>query len=194
MTACPAALNGLRLRTSAGRRFAPGRSLNGNGTATTSQASQITERLVVLLARPLVHGLRERRVECRVEGFGTRNLHHVAFHLVADEVPGDGPQGLTDRFRQRDLALARDAAHASFGGLPRLGSCASHHPSVKGQKTRFKRFTAGRRAGGRGARPRCLPVSGLAEAGFPTNETVFSLTAVPPRLVVVGGFRVSARG
>ncbi|TMB05783.1 MAG: hypothetical protein E6J70_01590 [Deltaproteobacteria bacterium] len=48
--------------------------------------------------------------------------------------------------------------------------------------------------GGRGARRRCLPVSGLAEAGFPTNETVFSLTAVPPRLVVVGGFRVSARG
>src|SRR5437867_8230505 len=109
MTACPAALNGLRLRTSAGRGFAPGRSLNGNGTATTSQASQVTERLVVLLARPLVHGLRERHVECRVEGLATRHVHHVSFHLVADEVTRDGPKA-------REAAKRR--VRASTAGAP----------------------------------------------------------------------------
>src|SRR5207244_4644692 len=134
MTACPAALNGLRLRTSAGRRFAPGRSLNGNGTATTSQASEITERLVVLLTRPLVHGLRERRVECRVEGLETCHVHDLSFHLVADEVARDRPERLTDRLRQCDLALARDAAHTSLCDLLRLGADPLHCSIVRGLK------------------------------------------------------------
>ena len=38
-----------------------------------------------------------------------------------------------------------------------------------------------------GARPAHPPVEGLAAAGFLTNETVFSLTELPPRLAVVGG-------
>jgi pyruvate/2-oxoglutarate dehydrogenase complex dihydrolipoamide dehydrogenase (E3) component len=38
-----------------------------------------------------------------------------------------------------------------------------------------------------GSRPRSLPVEGLAEAGFLTNETVFSLTERPERLAVIGG-------
>jgi pyruvate/2-oxoglutarate dehydrogenase complex dihydrolipoamide dehydrogenase (E3) component len=37
-----------------------------------------------------------------------------------------------------------------------------------------------------GARASGLPVPGLAEAGFLTNETVFTLTALPRRLVVIG--------
>jgi pyruvate/2-oxoglutarate dehydrogenase complex dihydrolipoamide dehydrogenase (E3) component len=37
-----------------------------------------------------------------------------------------------------------------------------------------------------GARPAAPPISGLPEAGYLTNETVFSLTALPPRLAVVG--------
>jgi pyruvate/2-oxoglutarate dehydrogenase complex dihydrolipoamide dehydrogenase (E3) component len=37
-----------------------------------------------------------------------------------------------------------------------------------------------------GGRPSSPPVPGLAEAGFLTNETVFSLTELPRRLVVVG--------
>ncbi|MEX2583565.1 MAG: mercuric reductase [Gemmatimonadota bacterium] len=31
------------------------------------------------------------------------------------------------------------------------------------------------------------PIEGLVEAGYLTNETVFSLTALPPRLAVIGG-------
>ncbi len=37
-----------------------------------------------------------------------------------------------------------------------------------------------------GARAAALPIPGLAEAGFLTNETVFSLTAPPRRLAVIG--------
>lgn len=38
-----------------------------------------------------------------------------------------------------------------------------------------------------GARPAVPPIPGLTEAGFLTNETVFELTDLPRRLLVVGG-------
>lgn len=38
-----------------------------------------------------------------------------------------------------------------------------------------------------GARPTRPLIPGLAEAGYLTNETIFSLTACPPRLAVIGG-------
>jgi pyruvate/2-oxoglutarate dehydrogenase complex dihydrolipoamide dehydrogenase (E3) component len=38
-----------------------------------------------------------------------------------------------------------------------------------------------------GARAAAPPIPGLAEAGYLTNETVFSLTELPPRLAVIGG-------
>ena len=37
-----------------------------------------------------------------------------------------------------------------------------------------------------GARPMDLPIPGLAESGYLTNETVFTLTSLPPRLAVIG--------
>src|SRR5262249_44353624 len=37
-----------------------------------------------------------------------------------------------------------------------------------------------------GTRAAALPLPGLAEAGYLTNETVFSLTALPQRLAVIG--------
>lgn len=37
-----------------------------------------------------------------------------------------------------------------------------------------------------GARASAPPINGLAEAGYLTNETVFSLTELPPRLAVIG--------
>jgi len=52
---------------------------------------------------------------------------------------------------------------------------------VDGRRLRFARAVIAT-----GARATGLPVPGLAEAGFLTNETVFSLTALPPRLVVIG--------
>jgi pyruvate/2-oxoglutarate dehydrogenase complex dihydrolipoamide dehydrogenase (E3) component len=52
---------------------------------------------------------------------------------------------------------------------------------VDGQRLSFARAVVA--TGGRAARP---DVPGLAEAGCLTNETLFSLTAVPPRLAIIG--------
>lgn len=52
---------------------------------------------------------------------------------------------------------------------------------VDGLKLRFKKAIIA--TGGRPARP---DIPGLAQAGFLTNETVFSLTELPARLVVIG--------
>jgi pyruvate/2-oxoglutarate dehydrogenase complex dihydrolipoamide dehydrogenase (E3) component len=53
---------------------------------------------------------------------------------------------------------------------------------VAGKKLRFARAVIAT-----GARAIAPPINGLAEAGYLTNETVFSLTELPPRLAVIGG-------
>ncbi len=53
--------------------------------------------------------------------------------------------------------------------------------SVDGKTLRFKRACIA--TGARAAHP---PIEGLAEAGFHTNETIFSLTQPPGRLAVIG--------
>jgi len=53
---------------------------------------------------------------------------------------------------------------------------------VGGQTLRFKKAVIA--TGARAVEP---DIPGLAEAGFLTNETVFSLTECPPRLAVIGG-------
>jgi pyruvate/2-oxoglutarate dehydrogenase complex dihydrolipoamide dehydrogenase (E3) component len=52
---------------------------------------------------------------------------------------------------------------------------------VDGQRLRFRRAVIA--SGGRPAPP---PIPGLEEAGYLTNETVFNLTELPPRLAVIG--------
>ena len=54
--------------------------------------------------------------------------------------------------------------------------------AVDGKTLRFSRAVIAT-----GARAAALPIPGLADARFLTNETVFSLTAMPPRLAVIGG-------
>lgn len=53
---------------------------------------------------------------------------------------------------------------------------------VNGKKLHFKKAAIAT-----GSRPVIPPVEGLAQAGFLTNETVFSLTEQPLRLAVIGG-------
>ncbi len=53
---------------------------------------------------------------------------------------------------------------------------------VGGQTLRWRRAAIA--TGTRAAAP---PIPGLAEAGYLTNETVFSLTALPARVIVIGG-------
>ena len=52
---------------------------------------------------------------------------------------------------------------------------------VGGQRLEFARAVIAT-----GARAAPLPIPGLAEAGFTTNESIFSLTALPRRLAVIG--------
>ncbi len=58
---------------------------------------------------------------------------------------------------------------------------ASDAVEVAGTRLRFARAVIAT-----GGRPSSPPVPGLAEAGFLTNETIFSLTELPRRLVVIG--------
>ena len=53
---------------------------------------------------------------------------------------------------------------------------------VGGAALRFKRCIIA--TGARAAKPE---IPGLEQAGYLTNETVFSLTELPPRLIVIGG-------
>ncbi len=52
---------------------------------------------------------------------------------------------------------------------------------VDGRKLRFKRAAIAT-----GARAAAIPIPGLAQAGYLTNETVFSLTGLPRRIAVIG--------
>jgi len=54
--------------------------------------------------------------------------------------------------------------------------------AVNGSQLRFKKAVIAT-----GARANCPQISGLAEAGYLTNETVFSLTECPKRLAIIGG-------
>jgi pyruvate/2-oxoglutarate dehydrogenase complex dihydrolipoamide dehydrogenase (E3) component len=53
--------------------------------------------------------------------------------------------------------------------------------TVDGKTLRFKKAVIAT-----GTRPAVLPIPGLAEAGYLTNETVFSLTQLPRRLCIIG--------
>lgn len=88
-------------------------------------------------------------------------------HLRASLAPHDS----AERFR----GLGVDV----FFGAGRFASADTI--DVGGQTLRFRRALIA--TGGRAAIPDIL---GLAEAGFVTNEMVFSLTSLPRRLVVVG--------
>ncbi len=75
--------------------------------------------------------------------------------------------------RYRDLGVDVYFGDARFVGQDEV--------EVDGQRLRFARAVIA--TGGRAASP---PVPGLGDAGYLTNETVFSLTELPRRLVVIG--------
>jgi pyruvate/2-oxoglutarate dehydrogenase complex dihydrolipoamide dehydrogenase (E3) component len=76
--------------------------------------------------------------------------------------------------RFRDLGVDVFLGQARFTGR--------HTVEVDGQTLRFKKAVIA--TGGRAVRPE---IPGLAEAGYLTNESVFSLTSRPARLLVMGG-------
>jgi pyruvate/2-oxoglutarate dehydrogenase complex dihydrolipoamide dehydrogenase (E3) component len=76
--------------------------------------------------------------------------------------------------RFKDLGVDVFIGDAHFSGRDTI--------SVGGATLRFRRAAIAT-----GARASDLPVAGLKETGYLTNETLFSLTALPARVAVVGG-------
>ncbi|MDR3567245.1 MAG: mercuric reductase [Syntrophobacteraceae bacterium] len=76
--------------------------------------------------------------------------------------------------RFRELGVDLFFGEARFTGKDSL--------EVGGKKLRFAKAVIAT-----GARAAALPIEGLREAGYLTNETVFSLTERPERLAVIGG-------
>ena len=93
-----------------------------------------------------------------------------------------------DRMRRLRAKISRVDSAARFRGLGVdvfFGAARFSGPDtvdVAGVTLRFKKAVIA--TGARAAEP---PIPGLAEAGYLTNETVFSLTELPRRLAVIGG-------
>lgn len=100
--------------------------------------------------------------------------------------PGDFAAAMTRMRRLRaDLSPVDGASRFAALGvdvfLGRGRFTAPDRLEVNGQTLRFRRAVIAT-----GARPAVPPIPGLAEAGFLTNETIFSLTRLPARLTVIG--------
>ncbi len=99
------------------------------------------------------------------------DLGHVTDH-VQDVIASIQVHDDPDRFR-------------SYGAEVLFGEARFVGPSeieVKGERIQGKRFVVST-----GSRPAIPPVQGLREAGFVTNEQVFTLKELPRRLAVLGG-------
>ena len=112
-------------------------------------------------------------------GFGVRGSEGLGFdfpaamermrRLRADISHHDSAR----RFRD-ELGVDVFIGHGQFAGPDCI--------EVEGKKLFFERAAVCT-----GARAAVPPTPGLAEAGYLTNETVFTLTELPPRLAVIGG-------
>lgn len=107
---------------------------------------------------------------------------HLTGHAVADF-----PKVMERMRRLRAQISVKDSVErfVSLGSDIFMGEgkfISRHKLEVDGQVLEFKRAVIAT-----GTRPRQPEIDGLAEAGFLTNETVFSLTERPDKLVVIGG-------
>jgi hypothetical protein len=105
--------------TRAGRRFAAFRSVNGNGTTTTSPGSESGERVVVIGGVPFGCERGFERAEVRLI---RKCLSHAHVSVIVDEeldaIAGAELQGIADWLRD--------------GGLVLGGQCRSRQGSLRG--------------------------------------------------------------
>jgi pyruvate/2-oxoglutarate dehydrogenase complex dihydrolipoamide dehydrogenase (E3) component len=104
----------------------------------------------------------------------------------AVEAGFDFPKAMERMRRLRAEISSHDSVHrfTSLGAQVFLGSArfaSRNMVEINGIRLRFKKAIIA--TGGRPAHP---DIPGLSEAGFLTNETVFSLTKLPAHLVVLG--------
>ncbi len=106
---------------------------------------------------------------------------------VPEGVRVDFP-AVMERMRRLRAGISHHDSAARFQGLGVdvfLGEASFAGPDtveVGGRRLRFKRALIAT-----GARAADLPIPGWESAGVLTNETLFSLTELPPRLAVIGG-------
>jgi pyruvate/2-oxoglutarate dehydrogenase complex dihydrolipoamide dehydrogenase (E3) component len=123
---------------------------------------------------------------------GAAREWHRVFHGQAFGAPPHIGAGNFAKAMERMRRLrARIGPHDSAARFAGLGVdvffgqgrfVAADALQVEGARLEFRRAVIAS-----GSRPATLPVAGLEEAGYLTNETVFSLTSLPRRLAVVGG-------
>ena len=116
-----------------------------------------------------------------------RQIRGSASLGIQGEATVDFPR-LMERMREKRASLARHDSAERFRDLGVdvfLGKGAFHGPETIQVGAAVLRFRKALIA--TGARASVPPIPGLREAGFHTNETIFSLTELPRRLLVIGG-------
>ncbi len=117
--------------------------------------------------------------------YAAREAREFGVHTHIDEIR------FAEVMRRLRRVRAEIAPHDSaerfrgFGADIYLGKArfvSRNSVEVGGERLRFKKAIIAT-----GARAAIPPIPGLEEAGFLTNETVFSLTELPQRLIVIGG-------
>ncbi|MBN4054823.1 mercuric reductase, partial [Nitrospira defluvii] len=115
-----------------------------------------------------------------------KNSADFGVNVLQDGVKFDFGAALTQMYRSRARISQNDSAQRYtemgvdvFIGEGRFTS--AHTIEVEGKTLKFVKaaICTGARAAG-------LPIPGLKEAGYLTNETVFELETLPPRLAVIG--------
>jgi pyruvate/2-oxoglutarate dehydrogenase complex dihydrolipoamide dehydrogenase (E3) component len=107
---------------------------------------------------------------------------------VAADPPAIDFARAMERLRRVRADLSRNDSAARFEGLGvdvffgEACFVARDRIAVDGRVLLFRRAVIAT-----GARPVAPPIAGLAEAGYLTNETIFSLTEMPRRLAIIGG-------
>jgi pyruvate/2-oxoglutarate dehydrogenase complex dihydrolipoamide dehydrogenase (E3) component len=122
-----------------------------------------------------------------------RDAHDYGVPALSPDVGGEGTvrgvnfPAVMERMRRLRAAISPNDSAARYRGLGVdvfFGEARFTSPDaveVGGRVLRFRRAVIA--TGARAARPN---IPGLADAGFLTNETVFTLTELPPRLAVIG--------
>ncbi|GIW77716.1 MAG: mercuric reductase [Phycisphaerae bacterium] len=125
-------------------------------------------------------------IRCARAAFDARRGSSFGIKIVGP-VEVDFPAVMERMRRIRAEIAPNDSVHRfkKLGVDVFLGAARFNGPDtveVEGQQLQFARAVIAT-----GARAVAPPIKGLAEAGYLTNETLFSLTQLPRRLAVIGG-------
>ncbi|GAB4286071.1 MAG: FAD-dependent oxidoreductase [Deferrisomatales bacterium] len=164
------------------------------GLTVAAGAAQFGAKAVLIEKAPklggdcLHYGCVPSKTLIRTAGVWSQTRRAAEFGLPSLELPPVDLGAVMDRVRSVIEKIQEHDSPERFCGLGaavRFGSPAfvdGHTVAVDGQKVTARSWVIAT-----GSRPALPPVEGLAETPHWTNETVFSQTVLPPRLLVLGG-------